>query len=55
MASPETKSLRSLPVLCINFQLLENEVTVGLKTMSVTDDVIDQPIPNKIIDWVKSL
>jgi len=25
-------------------------VTVGLKTTSVTDDVIDWPIPNKIID-----
>jgi len=24
-------------------------VTVGLKTTSVTDDVIDCPIPNKII------
>jgi len=25
-------------------------VSVGLKTTSVTDDVIDGPIPNKIID-----
>jgi len=25
-------------------------MTVGLKTMSVTGDVIDWPIPNKIID-----
>jgi len=25
-------------------------VTVGLKTTAVTDDVIDWPIPNKIID-----
>jgi len=27
-------------------------VTVGLKTTSITDEVVDWPIPNKIIDWV---
>jgi len=25
------------------------EVTVGLKTTSVTDDIIDWPIPNKLL------
>jgi len=36
-------------VFYVNFQLLENKGTVGLKTMSVTDDVIYWPLPNKIL------
>jgi len=47
-----------LLVVCINFQLLENKRKWQSDsrrrqwlTTSLTDDVIDWPIPNKIIDY----
>jgi len=50
---PETNLLRFLLVLCINYSWFNKltEVTVGLSlnTMSMTNDVIDWPLPNKII------
>jgi len=50
MASPKTHLLRVLLVLCINFQLLENKQEESDSTTSVTDDVFDWLISNKIID-----
>jgi len=46
MASTEIKLLRYLLALCINFQLLE----MNRSESRIQDDVIDRPIPNKIID-----
>jgi len=51
---PETNLFRFLLVLCINYswfrKLMEMTVGLSLKTTSMTDDVIDWPLPNKIID-----
>ena len=47
---PETNLLR----IYINFQLLETtETTVGLKTTSVTDNVIERPLLNKCLEALK--
>jgi len=50
---PETNLFRFLLVLCINYSWFrkQTDVTVGLslKTTSITNDVIDWPIPNKLL------